>query len=251
MRDTAVLLDRREPWPRHLIPSEVDRLTAGVDIRQDRIEVRVWGWAEGEESWLVESVALVGDPAAPAVWAALEDLLGRDWPRGDGAVLRIACVGVDVGHLPMQVYRWAAARSAPRAMLIKGVVGRAPVRTLPARAGAGFGVQVHTVAVEVLKADFYARLRLDAPGSGYVHLPAWAGEAEVLSHVADEYDPASGRWRTTDADGAALDCRCYAHAALLLLGEDPTPPDPIADLAEQIRGLRRDMSRLFDKRRAA
>ena len=37
-------------------------LTAGADVQKDRIEVRVWAWGRGLESWLVDHIVIEGGP---------------------------------------------------------------------------------------------------------------------------------------------------------------------------------------------
>ena len=55
-------------------------LTAGADGQKDRIEVDVWAWGRGLESWLVDHVVIEGGPEHQASWDALAALLGRLWP---------------------------------------------------------------------------------------------------------------------------------------------------------------------------
>ena len=54
-------------------------LTAGADVQKDRIEVDVWAWGRGLESWLVDHVVIEGGPGDPDCWQTLTDLLGRVW----------------------------------------------------------------------------------------------------------------------------------------------------------------------------
>lgn len=37
-------------------------LTAGADVQKDRMEVDVWAWGRGLESWLVDHVVIEGGP---------------------------------------------------------------------------------------------------------------------------------------------------------------------------------------------
>jgi phage terminase large subunit GpA-like protein len=53
-------------------------LTAGADVQKDRIEVSVWAFGRGKESWLVEHRVLMGDTARDEVWKAARPADGRD-----------------------------------------------------------------------------------------------------------------------------------------------------------------------------
>jgi phage terminase large subunit GpA-like protein len=56
--DWERLVERREDFPLGTVPAGVLVLTAGVDVQDDRIEVDVWGWAEGYTSWLIDHVVM-------------------------------------------------------------------------------------------------------------------------------------------------------------------------------------------------
>ena len=68
-------------------------LTAGADVQKDRIEVNVWAWGRGLESWLVEHVVIDGGPGSEAYWAGINELLGRLWTHANGQSLTITLLG--------------------------------------------------------------------------------------------------------------------------------------------------------------
>ena len=76
--DWQRLADRREAWSPGTVPERGLFLTAGADVQKDRIEVDVWAWGRGLESWLVDHLVLEGGPGDPACWQRLTELLGRD-----------------------------------------------------------------------------------------------------------------------------------------------------------------------------
>ena len=59
------LADRREVFAA-TVPHRGLFLTAGADVQKDRIEVDVWAWGRGLESWLVEHIVIAGGPEDPA-----------------------------------------------------------------------------------------------------------------------------------------------------------------------------------------
>ena len=64
------LADRREVFAA-TVPHLGLFLTAGADVQKDRIEVDVWAWGRGLESWLVEHIVIPGGPENPAAWDKL------------------------------------------------------------------------------------------------------------------------------------------------------------------------------------
>ena len=43
------------------VPMDAGVLTAGVDVHQDRLELEVKAWGEGEESWVIGHHRIYGD----------------------------------------------------------------------------------------------------------------------------------------------------------------------------------------------
>ena len=60
--DWQRLYDRRERWKSGTVPADGLFLTAGADVQKDQIEVDVWAWGRGLESWLVDHVVIEGGP---------------------------------------------------------------------------------------------------------------------------------------------------------------------------------------------
>src|SRR3954451_21350967 len=80
-----------------VVPAAAVALTAGVDNQVDRLEVAVWAWAAGFESWLVDTKVFPGGTGDDAAWDALADYLGEEFPIEGGGIQRIERVGVDTG----------------------------------------------------------------------------------------------------------------------------------------------------------
>ena len=81
--DWQRLYDRRERWTSGTVPAGGLFLTAGADVQKDRIEVDVWAWGRGLESWLVDHFVIPGGPDDPAAWDKLTALLGRGWQHAN------------------------------------------------------------------------------------------------------------------------------------------------------------------------
>lgn len=90
------LLLRRELYSSE-VPAGAFALTCGVDCQDDRLEALVVGWGNHEESWVIARETLPGDPARPAVWAELDELLARTFKHETGVELKIAATCIDAG----------------------------------------------------------------------------------------------------------------------------------------------------------
>ena len=118
--DWQRLYERREPWQIGTVPSGGLFLTAGADVQKDRIEVDVWAWGRGLESWLVDHIVIDGGPEKSESWNALHRLLSQTWPHAYGAHLGLAKLAIDTGY-ESAVYAWARRAGHAQVRPIKGV----------------------------------------------------------------------------------------------------------------------------------
>ena len=121
--DWQRLYDRRERWAPGTVPAGGLFLTAGVDIQKDRIEVDVWAWGRGLESWLIDHIVIEGGPERTEPRAALDRLLSQVWPHENGAVLGLAKLAIDTGYEPTAVYGWARRAGVAQVAPVKGTDG--------------------------------------------------------------------------------------------------------------------------------
>lgn len=243
--EATLLHNRREAY-RAPVPNG-SILTAGVDVQQDRLEVEIVAWGEGEESWAVDYVRLIGDPARQEIWDNLAHLLGRTWLRADGQQLDVRAVCIDSGgHFTDEVYGFSRRHGVRWAIPIKGAseAGK-PIAAFP-RTLNKKRVYLTIVGVDTAKELLYRRLRQEEPGPGYCHWPiAPAFDDEYFAQLTAEravtrYKNGRPRveWLKTRPRNEALDCRVYAHAAVRILTQhggvhletidppDDPPPGP-------------------------
>jgi phage terminase large subunit GpA-like protein len=259
--DWQRLYERREPWRIGTVPSGGLFLTAGADVQKDRIEVSVWAWGRGLESWLVDHVVIGGGPEHPETWTKLSALLGWTWPHAHGARLGLAKLAIDTGYEAPAVYAWARRVGHAQVAPIKGVEGFN--RTAPVM-GPSYvdvteggkklrrGARLWTVAVATFKSETYRCLRLAAPTddelvagarfpAGYVHLPRGAEAEWVKQLVAEQLVTVKTKrgftrleWQKLRERNEALDCRVYARAAAWIAGADRWTDAMWHDLERQI-----------------
>jgi phage terminase large subunit GpA-like protein len=244
--DWQRLADRRETYPAQ-IPERGLFLTAGADVQKDRIEVDIWAWGRGLESWLIDHIVIPGGPDDPACWEALTALLGRTWVHEHGAVMTLAKLAIDTGYESAAVYAWARQQGTAQVAPVKGVEGfnRATPVSGPTFVDATVngrklkrGARLWTVATATFKAETYRHLRLETPSDeerangvlnppGTVHLPDWADSewlkqlvAEQLVTIRNKRGYARQEWQKLRERNEALDTRVYARAAAWILGAD-------------------------------
>jgi phage terminase large subunit GpA-like protein len=121
--DWQRLADRRESWSPGTVPGAGLFLTAGADVQKDRIEVDVWAWGRGLESWLVDHLVFEGGPGDPACWQQLTDLLGRTWAHASGQTMTLARLAIDTGYETSAVYAWSRQVGFAQVAPVKGVEG--------------------------------------------------------------------------------------------------------------------------------
>jgi phage terminase large subunit GpA-like protein len=259
--DWQRLYERREDFRIGTVPAGALFLTAGADVQKDRIEIDVWAWGRGLESWLVDHIVVDGGPERAESWAALTTLLDRTWPHANGCNVGIAKLAVDTGYEGPAVYAWARKCGHAQVAPIKGVEGfnraapvAGPTHVDVTEGGKKLrrGARLWTIAVSTFKSEAYRFLRLTRPtdeelaaGSkwpaGYIHLPRGV-EAEWLKQlVAEQLVTVKTKrgfqrleWQKLRERNEALDCRVYARAAAWIAGADRWTEAMWRDLEQQV-----------------
>jgi len=223
------------------VPNGVLVLTAGVDVQGgggtvgERLVLTVWGWGHGEEAWHIGHWEIHGDPRQDEVWHQLDNVASTRWVREDGRELTLTKGGVDDGGLAPAAVRafcqtrknvWVPMKgsgAAGKALIGKGTPvdvdakNRSVVK--PTR-----GLLLYIVGTDASMVHLQGRLRIEAPGPGYMHL----GQAATDQFLAELF-PWKRRvkvvkgftqyeWRKVDSDhDEAGDCTRMAYAALQLV----------------------------------
>jgi phage terminase large subunit GpA-like protein len=241
--DWQRLLERREDYRIGTIPVGGLLLTAGADVQKDRIEVSVWAFGRGKESWLVEHRVLMGDTARDEVWRALAALMRETWTHETGCQLGLGRLALDTGFATQEAYAFVRGVRDPRLMAVKGVARGAALVGTPTAVDATTGgkklrrgIKVFSVAGGIAKLEFYNNLRKSPEvaedgltiryPAGFVHLPKVDAEflqqlcAEQLITRRDRNGFAIREWQKMRERNEALDCYVYARAAAAASGLD-------------------------------
>ena len=241
--DWQRLLERREDYRIGTIPVGGLLLSAGADVQKDRIEVSVWAFGRGKESWLVEHRVLMGDTARDEVWKALASVLRETWTHETGCQLGLGRLALDTGFATQEAYAFVRGVRDPRLMAVKGVARGAALVGTPTAVDATSGgkklrrgIKVFSVAGGIAKLEFYNNLRKSPEvaedgltiryPAGFVHLPKVDAEflqqlcAEQLITRRDRNGFAIREWQKMRERNEALDCYVYARAAAAASGLD-------------------------------
>jgi phage terminase large subunit GpA-like protein len=224
--ETNDLVSRREDYYR-LVPNGVLIITCGVDVQGNRLELEIVGWGLNNESWSLDYIVILGDPALDEVWLKLRDeVLLREFVRQDDLTMKIWCTCIDSGgHHTNQVYKFARENSGRRVFAIKGsatpgqpLIGKPTLKGRPP-------IKLYIGGTETAKDNFSACLRVTKHGPGFCHFPIddQAYGEDYFKQILSERPVANKKgvrvWQKlkTSLRNEALDCRVYARFALAIL----------------------------------
>lgn len=251
--------ERREPGKQFVVPRGGTLLLAAVDVQAGpaRLELHVWAFGEGTESWAIERRVFPGAADDPKTWVGIEEALNDTWTHESGAELRIERLAVDTGDQTTGVYGWIVKQDQARVYAIKGRGGfeiNAPVATpsyitYGSRAKA---IALRSITGAVFKSELYRALTLPRPTDeeiaangyppGYVHVPDYM-DAEWCKQLTAErrVRTKAGKWiwQSEHPRNEALDCWVYARAMLWTMGAASWKAKRWQDLRER-RGLDHD-----------
>ncbi|MEM1149236.1 MAG: terminase gpA endonuclease subunit [Pseudomonadota bacterium] len=255
--DHVRLMERREDYPRRVIPAQGLIVVAGVDVQHNGLFVEVTAWAEDRQSWVVDALFLPGktDNINAGAWEALDAYMDEPlidvW--GNERTIDASAVDAGDGNRKNQVLEWCRRRS--RVYAIKGEDGRkvppigTPKKTTIKASGkvARIGsAMLWPVGTWDLKDLFYGYLHLIGRAGGqlvdpqgYCHFGSWLDE-EYFKQITAEYFDAklhNGRmtegWFQIRRDNHYLDCRVYGMAMAEKMGLTSMRPEGWAALRAQ------------------
>lgn len=224
------LAARVEFYEANTAPAGVLAITMGVDVQDNRLAVTKVGWGRDEESWVIDHQEVYGDPALPAVWKQLEDLIAIPTEHELFEPLPCSAVCIDSGgHHTHEVYAFARAHRAKHVMAVKGMSQKGkPILGRPVKVDLNMraqtiknGAEYWPVGPDTAKSTLYPRLKLKEAGPGFVHFHANMVEgyfdqltAEKLRTRYVKGFPVREWTKKPGARNEALDTFVYALAAM-------------------------------------
>lgn len=221
-------------YQRGELPEEVLMLTAGVDVQGDRLEVSIWGWGRGEQSWLIDHQQIFGDPIEDDVWNQLSHIVGREYHHPKGKAIKTRATCIDSGYLTHDVYMQVRKRRYLNMFAIKGQAGSGKLFVnRPRYMEINYrgkvierGIKLYVLGVDSGKETLYSRTKITNPGSKFINFPTgmdinyfqgFCSEIQVKKHRAGQIYFA---WEKLAGiqNNEPLDCALYALAAAHLAG---------------------------------
>jgi phage terminase large subunit GpA-like protein len=223
------LMARAEEWRMMNCPMGVLALTAGIDVQANRLEIKVVGWGDGEESWIVNWTAIHGDPERPEIWRQLDDLLAVEYQHASGITMKVRAAAIDTGGSNTQAVYDYSRRRKGFIIPVKGMSEpNKPILGKPTKQDVNHmgvalksGVELYPVGPDTAKTLIYNRLKMKEHGAGYVHFPAdltedyfkqLTAETKVIEYLRGF--PKTKWVKSSGQRNEALDCMVYAVAAL-------------------------------------
>ena len=224
--DEDDLKNRAEPFPLKRMPRGCLLLLAGIDTQDNRVEIGVWGLGLGGEMWTIDHRVIFGNPAKDEIWAELSEFLReQQYAHQDGEPQKIFASAIDSGgHHADAVYAFAHAHRSIRVFAVKGSShqersidnGNTKVSYNFNGRREKHGPTLWMVGTNLAKDRFQARLEVQTPGPGYVHLALdlsdeWfkqlAGEVRAVRRMRGGTE---SRWTARRARVEVRDCLTYA-----------------------------------------
>jgi phage terminase large subunit GpA-like protein len=217
-----------------IVPEGVGVLVAAADVQHNRIEAQIIGFGKGEESWLIAHEIFYGDPALQSedpdtggeVWQQLDDFLLKQWQHKNGLLMRPAITLVDSGDNSDAVYKFVMPRQnmARRVFACKGVDYLAKPVLVQEGVAKKNTIRLWSIHTYMTKDRIFARMKLKAPGPGYMHFPEWTTDEYLAQMTGEKKIPVTvRRTRVTKHiyvkthRNEALDMTVYCHAGLVVL----------------------------------
>lgn len=221
------LLARRESYTE--VPEQAALLTCAVDTQNDRLELEVVAWGEGDESWQIDYRVLYGDPSKKDIWDQLGYFIeSKKYPSQLGVDFGITATVVDLqGHHTQMVYQFCENMKPLKVWPIRGVSGTniQLIKKGKSKLGkTGKPVDLYNIAVDQAKTWVYRRLKQKEQGAGFCHFPMSANEtyfkgltAESLVTRTKNGRPVTEWVLGTHKRNEPLDLRVYNYACVRML----------------------------------
>ena len=267
------LYGRREAWKYGTVPQGALFLTLFCDVQANRLEAEVKAWGPDWQNWSVwyeviaperpgpDGTMVHTTPADPEPWERLGELILQEWPRADGAKMRVWAAAVDSGGGSAErVYKFCRQWSQPAYGPVTVVPYGLPV-VVPTKGGHSAwkliehitdtdaaqkreGLRVVTIGTHFAKEELYSALSLEKPLDGVPFPPRYCHHPDVYDESYFQGLTAETRIMTArgiewhqDGRNEPLDCHVGNRAIAELCAGRMAPEDwdTLARLVDETR----------------
>lgn len=78
-------------------------LTAGIDSQRNRYEMYVWGWAPGEEAFLIDKQIIMGRHDDEDTLQRVDAVINKKYRHADGTDISISRICWDIGGIDAEI----------------------------------------------------------------------------------------------------------------------------------------------------
>lgn len=224
--DWEVIKNRATPYKLRTIPAGCLVLTAAVDVQGNRLEMQMLGWGTNGRVWVIDYVAIPGDPTQSAVWEKLDEIIDTPIINRFGVAMKVRSYGVDSNYLTDDVLKYVRTREYKGAFALHGskMQGRQAIstatpqdRTARGKQKRG-GVKSWLIGGDGLKHTLFLWLQDDGKDgmdetNRRIHFSNELPDEYFTGLCAEIYDPHKKRWVKQQRANEPLDTFIYAIAA--------------------------------------
>lgn len=218
---------RAEPYQLRTVPPGCLLLTTGVDVQDNRLEIKVLGHGKGGRTWTVDYHVLPGNPAEDALWDSLAAYVNAvRFANVAGRELVSEACAIDTGgHHTHAVYAFVRAGRVRRAMACKGastpgkaILGKPTAQDVNWRGVTQKrGVMLYLIGSDTAKHLLYNRLAGDAEKPAEERQVRFSNQLDSAYYdqlVSETFNPRKNRWELKKGKrNEALDTWVLALAA--------------------------------------
>jgi phage terminase large subunit GpA-like protein len=238
------IMERRLPYKRGDIPSQVLRVVMGVDVQKLSLRYTIRGFGARGASWLLDWGQLYGHTDDDQVWDDLADLMMT--PIGD---LHIERVFIDSGFRPNKpdsgdehkVYEFCR-RYPWMAFPTKGKDTMSPpyrvskIEITPKGKKATYSINLSWISTDFFKSLIMSRIRTPQDKSGGFFVPSDIDEdycRQVVSEVrVVNRETGKPEWIPRSRQNHFLDCEALCAAAAYILNVQRIPEGAVRQQAD-------------------
>ncbi|MCK9266183.1 phage terminase large subunit family protein [bacterium] len=154
------------------IPEGVAILTAGVEVKNNRIEVEIVGWGSEEKSWSLDYKVLKDNLTGRDIWEQLDNVLLTPYEHETSVLLKVAttCIGGEDRHFD-KICRFVKETQKRRIWAVKDIKESEKVIIGIPSTSNPFRVKVFPLRMDILKDRINKRMKIKESVAECIYFP--------------------------------------------------------------------------------